>query len=266
MDAIDAYLDELARRLRLTPTAARRFLAEAEAHLNDLVDEGIASGTDRTTAEAHAVARFGSSREVARSANGGPLGVLRAAGLATAQLGAAGFAAVIVGTLLAEVLARLTSTAWVFGPPRAWAPTSGQMSHWLRIHPGAGDWRSAAALENAADSLVLRAGLAVVGLAVCLAVFLLLRRFSRLGGGVVPAVGLTAFAGRRRRPRERIRGRPAVDRLGSGSVALRRRGGARRRPALPASVPARRTRGRLTALVRLRTPTRGASARPDWPG
>ncbi len=195
MDAIDAYLDELARRLRLTPTAARRFLAEAEAHLNDLVDEAVASGTDRTTAEAHAIARFGSSRDVARSANGGPLGIFRAAGLATAQLGAAGFAAVIAGTAVAEVLARITSTAWVFGPPRAWTPTSGQMSHWLRIHPGAGDWRSAAALENAADSLVLRAGLAVVGLAVCLAVFLLLRRFSPLGGGVVPAVGLTAFTG-----------------------------------------------------------------------
>ena len=92
-------------------------------------------------------------------------------------------------------MAAFTSTAWVFGPPRAWAPSPGQVSHWLRISPDAPDWRSAAAVENASDSLVLRAGAAAVGLVVCLAVLLLLRRSGRPGGGVVPAIGCTAFGG-----------------------------------------------------------------------
>jgi hypothetical protein len=195
MDPIEAYLDDLARRLRLTPAVARRFLTEAEAHLRDLVDEQTAAGADRDTAGASALARFGTSREVARSANGGPFGIIGPALLALAQLAAAGCAAVLAGTLLAELLARLTSTGWVFAPPRVFAPTAGQVAHWLQLHPSADGWRSAAAMENAADSLVLRGATAAVGLAVALGVLVVCRRFGRIGGGVVPAIGLTAFGG-----------------------------------------------------------------------
>ena len=45
-DAIDAYLDELARRLRVQPDRVRRILAESEDHLRE-AGQGVARGDER---------------------------------------------------------------------------------------------------------------------------------------------------------------------------------------------------------------------------
>ncbi len=195
MGGIDDYLEELAHRLRLTPVSARRLLEETEAHLRDAVEEEVASGAEPTVAEHRALARFGTAREVARAANGGPLRVLGPGLNAVAQLVAVGCAAVIAGTLLAEALAWFTSTSWVFGQPSSYAPSAGQVAHWLQVQPGAHGWRQAAAAENASDSLVLRTAAGVLGLVVAGALLVILRRHARVGGGVLPAIGLTAFGG-----------------------------------------------------------------------
>ncbi len=195
MSGIDDYLDELAGRLRLTPGSAHRLLEETESHLRDVAEAEAASGAEAAVAERRAIERFGTAREVARAANGGPLRVVGPGLNAAAQLLAIGCAVVIAGTLLAEALAWFTSTSWVFGQPMSHVASGGQIAHWLQVHPGAHDWRQAAAAENASDSFLFRTAAGIVGLVAALGLHLVGRRHARAGGGVPPAVGLTAFGG-----------------------------------------------------------------------
>ncbi len=195
MTRIDDYLTDLERRLRLMPEASRRLVEETQAHLQDAVEAEMASGTDLDTAEERALARFGTAHQVARAANGGYRRVVGPALSAIAQLVAVGCGCVIAGTLIAEVLSWATSTSWVFGPPSTFAPTAGQAAHWLHVQPSAQGWRQAAAAENASDSLLLRTGLGLIGLAAAGVLALVVRRQPRLGGGVTPIVGVTAFGG-----------------------------------------------------------------------
>jgi hypothetical protein len=195
MQRVDGYLEELAARLRLTPSSAIRLVEESEAHLRQAVEAELAAGADADLAEQRALARFGTADEVARAANGGRWRMVLPGLNAVAQLVAVGCLAVIAGTLLAEALSWVTSTSWVFGRPSTFAPTSGQIGHWLAVQPSAHGWREAAALENASDSLVLRGAACLLGLLVAGPVYWVTRRRAKLGGGVTPAVGATAFGG-----------------------------------------------------------------------
>ncbi len=66
MSAIDAYLEQLERELRLKRAPRGRLLAEAEDHLRASADEIAAAGAAREAAEEEAVARFGAAAVVAR--------------------------------------------------------------------------------------------------------------------------------------------------------------------------------------------------------
>jgi hypothetical protein len=193
MGQLDDFLEELTARLRLTPESALRMIEEAETHLRDAVEEEMALGADPVTAEERALARFGTALHVAHAANGGRWRVVGPSLNAVAQLLAVGCAAVIAGTLLAEALSWFTSTSWVFGLRSSFAPSTSQISHWWQVQPQAHDWRQAAALENASDSLVLRGLAGVFGLLTAWILHLVGRHHTRVGGGVLPAVGLTAF-------------------------------------------------------------------------
>jgi hypothetical protein len=176
MDRIQAYLGDLERRLRLAPGAAERLLEETAGHLQDATRAGEATGLPRDAAEREALTRFGTADQVAREANGGTVAALGRLAYAAAQLSVVGWATVLAGTLLAELLARVTSTSWVFGLPADATPTPGMISHWVQVQPGASSWRDAAALENASDSLVLRGGFTVIMLIAAVLVVLLARR------------------------------------------------------------------------------------------
>ena len=63
---VAGFLAALERRLDCEPERRRRIVEEIEAHLGDLVAEARAEGADQATAEARAVARFGSPRRLAR--------------------------------------------------------------------------------------------------------------------------------------------------------------------------------------------------------
>lgn len=194
MDRIEDYLDELAGRLRRTPAQARRFLAEAEAHLADATEAGVRDGLSREDAEAQAVARFGTTRQVARSANGGPLELLGALATTAAGLAVTGFGAILAGTVMARLLATMTPVRWFYAVPEGFRPPAQQIAHWLAVQPQAHNWRQAASLEMAQDTLVLRGGFALLGLVLSAVAYLLLRRrFSGLPDGTVAAVGATAF-------------------------------------------------------------------------
>ncbi|MBW8751769.1 MAG: hypothetical protein JF565_10145 [Propionibacteriales bacterium] len=196
MDAIDSFLDELATRLRVGPTRARRFLAEAEEHLRDTAAREEAAGAHADDAQRRAVERFGTPRQVAAAANGPILSRVAPLVAGAAQLGAVGSAAVLAGTLLARLVALVTSTTSAYGPPHSYLPSHATVAHWLAVHPSARDWYAAAAAENADDSLVLRGGFALLCLVGSLVVLRVVRRrASAPVDGVVPAIGATAFGG-----------------------------------------------------------------------
>ena len=66
-DLVEEYLDELYSKLRGSPRQGRRLLAEAEDHLRQGVDEGLAGGLTLEEAQQHAVSSFGSVRAVVRA-------------------------------------------------------------------------------------------------------------------------------------------------------------------------------------------------------
>jgi hypothetical protein len=86
---------------------------------------------------------------------------------------------VLVGTGASWLLARISSTGWVFGLPSGTHPSAARIAHWLAVQPGTGDWRAAAAAENADDTLLLRGGAALLVAVACgVAAILLSRRFT----------------------------------------------------------------------------------------
>lgn len=198
MSAIEEYVADLGARLRLRPEAAERFLDEVADHLHTAAEQEVAAGLPRPAAEQVAVRRFGSAREIAFAANGGAVGAATRTAQALARFGAAGSVAVLTGTLLASVTAALTTTTAVFGLPPEASPSASSITHWLAVQPGAGDWRTAAALENADDSLVLRGGAALLAALACGAVALVLsRRYAAPRDRwttLLPALAFTAAA------------------------------------------------------------------------
>ena len=199
MTRIEEYVAELGSQLRLRPEASERFLAEVSDHLQSAAEQETAAGLEPQEAERAAVRRFGSAREIAFAANGGWFGVGVRSATALARIGAVGSLAVLGGTLLAEVVARLTSTTAVFGLPAGASPSQSSISHWLAVQPSTHDWRTAAALENADDSLLLRGGAAVWLLLGCGVVALMgSRRYQPIRSRatlVVPALAFSLAAG-----------------------------------------------------------------------
>ena len=65
-DAIDAYLDALAKTLNVGPARARRILAECGDHLREAAAAREAEGASAAEAARVVVERFGSPRDVAR--------------------------------------------------------------------------------------------------------------------------------------------------------------------------------------------------------
>jgi hypothetical protein len=194
MDQIEDYLADLSRRLRVAPRSRDRFLAEIEAHLRDTADSQRAAGLNESDSQGVAITRIGSPGEIAAAANAGA--VTGGLAFAAAQLVAVGCTAVLIGVILSRLLARVTSTAWVFGLPTQEMPAESRISHWVQVQPGAHGWRNAAALENASDSLFLRGGLALICLTAALVFILVARpRVGRLAEGTVPMLGLLTFGG-----------------------------------------------------------------------
>ena len=66
-NAVEPYLDTLFDRLSGSGARGRRLLLEAQAHLDEAVERGLAAGQSREEAERLALARFGSADEVVRA-------------------------------------------------------------------------------------------------------------------------------------------------------------------------------------------------------
>lgn len=136
--AIARYVAELEHALRLRPLLRRRLSAEVREHLEDAARAERLGGASRDEAERHAIAAFGSARELARAYRrprpsralvGTTLGAAAVAALATAlvvpQLGTpravvrAAAAALPVAPMVAEAPAAVAGPAAEAAEPPA---------------------------------------------------------------------------------------------------------------------------------------------------
>jgi hypothetical protein len=176
---IDDYLDELFAEVRKSPPGqARALLSEAEAHLREAADEGLAQGLTPEEAEQQAVLRFGAARTVARDdRNRGLAGLARQVVVSGWSLGSVGAIAVGFSGMVAGIM-RLAGASNTF--MAGGRPLSGLSGYsckgWMANYPLAHTCGQAALADWANDIVLSRVMLGLLGLA-SLAVFYVVRRW-----------------------------------------------------------------------------------------
>ena len=193
---IDAYLDELFVAAHDgDPAAARRLLAETEAHLRECAVRLRGQGLDAEDAEREAVRRFGpvgtvtpvlrpSLRDAARLP-------LRAFVRPVVGLAAVGAIAVGVSGAISELFGRIWGAGFVAGDLPGVAYTADRCAVLQAPYPGL-DCARAAAEHHWGEVVEYRVVLGVLGL-VLLLVWRLLPREAMLPAGLAPSLAAAAF-------------------------------------------------------------------------
>jgi hypothetical protein len=203
--AVDAYLDRLFDLLSGSGARGRRVLLEAQAHLEEAVEHGLASGQSREDAERSAIVRFGTPEEIARAhANAGALPFMAALGRVFAagwlMSGVAGLTIGLMGVLDA-IFVRAVGPNFVTDDPADVLYTAERCRELGVVNGDAAACR-AASIAHHVDELVSRP-LAVGALAlVLLAAFAAARRAPALRGltqlpnaAMVSTAGAVGFGG-----------------------------------------------------------------------
>src|SRR5436190_11734868 len=137
---IDEYLDQLLCELQGHAPDVRRVLTEAEQHLRDAADDGVAGGLSAEEAERQAVERFGPARTVAhRFAATAPLHPRRATltqlVMAMLLLGSIGMIAIGVSGLVAAGMGSAWGKSFVAGDPPGITYTAARCADFFEYHP-----------------------------------------------------------------------------------------------------------------------------------
>ena len=202
-DLVEDYLDQLYVSLRTTPREARRIIAEAEDHLRESVEAGLAAGLTEREAQEAAVSSFGSVRAVVRAhaRRVPPVAVFGELVMAAWKLGSIALLAVAGSGVVADLMNRFLGRQFVGGNPAAPGPVPvAACRYWMSIWPGTHSCGTAAMLERSSDAVSLRVIVLIPGL-IALAVYVLARRFLRKRGwpgevlpdGFVPTVAACLF-------------------------------------------------------------------------
>jgi hypothetical protein len=200
---VERYLDDLFDNLRAAPSRdARSLLAEAEAHLHDLVADGQREGMTPAVAEADAVSRFGEARLLAhRDRDRLHSGLATRIAITAWALASIGAIAVGVSGLLAGLL-RLAgvSTTFLVGPAPYMTLSRSDCTRWLANYPHARSCAQAASADWAWETVAYRIVVGALGLAMLGALLLVQRhrpqlRRARLPLVVVDTIGVIAFIG-----------------------------------------------------------------------
>jgi hypothetical protein len=200
-DLVEEYLDELYSRLRGSPRQGRRLLAEAEDHLRQGVEEGLAGGLTLEEAEEHAVSSFGSVRAVVRAHD---TRLRRVPGLAVVadlvmsawQLGSIGLLAVGASGLVVAAMNVLFGRSFVAAVAPGVRLPAADCRYWLSIWPGAHSCAQAYMLESSSDAVSLRAGAGLLGLLLLGGYYLARRRGWSPGvlpDAFTPTIAVTVF-------------------------------------------------------------------------
>jgi hypothetical protein len=168
-DLVEEYLDELYSKLRGSPRQARRLLAEAEDHLRQRVDEGLAGGLSLPEAQQAAVSSFGSVRAVVRAHDSRLRRVPGTAMLADLvmagwKLGSVGLLAVGASGLVVAAMNVLVGRSFVAALSPGIRLPAASCRHWLSIWPGAHSCSQAYMMESSSDAVSLRVAAGLLGL------------------------------------------------------------------------------------------------------
>lgn len=177
-DPVEDYLDQLFTSLSGSPRQVRHTLAEVEAHLRDVVAEGVAAGLPEERAQEWAVARMGPVTSIA-----GPSTVVtrpswalvRRLILTAALVGGAGLTAIGGAGLVARLLATLRGDTFMAAPWPAASYTRADCARWLAGDPHTRSCGTAMLADHVGDFLLSTAAAGVLGLLV-LGLYLVLRR------------------------------------------------------------------------------------------
>lgn len=197
---IDAYLDALARELRVDPAHARRILIEVEDHLRETARAGIDGGLDEEAAVARAIAGFGAPRLVARRFHAEQplrptLTLLLQLVLALGLLGGVGLTSIGVSGGVAAAFGSAFGKGFVAADAPGVTYTPQRCAEYRALAPGARDCNTAAIDHHFDEIVTYRLAVGVLGLlslAGCWLVRRKLRRFTR--ARVLPN-GFTEIAG-----------------------------------------------------------------------
>ncbi len=221
-DLVEEYLDELYSKLRGSPRQARRLLAEAEDHLRQGVDEGLAGGLTLEEAQQHAVSSFGSVRAVVRAHDTRLRRVPGAAVLADLvmsgwKLGSVGLLAVGASGLVVAAMNVLFGRSFVAAAAPGLHLPAASCRYWLSNWPSAHSCTQAFLMESSSDAVSLRVAAGLLGLVLLGGYYLARRRGWSPGvlpDGFTPTVAVTVV--RHGRPRPGLAGRDGRRRPGQG--------------------------------------------------
>jgi hypothetical protein len=223
LDLVEQYLDELYTKLRGSPRQGRRLLAEAEDHLRQGVDEGLAGGLTLLDAQEHAVSSFGSVRAVVRAHDSRLRRVPGAAVVADVvmaawKLGSVGLLAIGASGLVVAAMNVLFGRSFVAAVSPGIRLPAASCRYWLSNWPSAHSCAQAYMMESSSDAVSLRVAAGLLGLLLLGGYSLAKRRGWSPGvlpDGFTPTIAVTVFgmAGLG------LAGLAAVD--GGGLVAVR---------------------------------------------
>lgn len=204
LDLVDAYLDELLEKMRGSGHDVRRTLSEAEDHLREAVDEGLAQGLELEAAQLRAVDRFGSPATVARrfATEEGrllpPSAMLHVA-LALGLVAAIGMVAIGVSGLLAAAAGSVVGKRFVAGDAPGVVYTPARCAEFFQLAQGSATCGQAAVAHHFDEVVFYRLDAGILGLVGLAGWWLLRRLFPRMAGvkvlpdSFVPTVGAAMF-------------------------------------------------------------------------
>jgi hypothetical protein len=182
-DLIGQYLRELRAKLRVKD--AGLILAEAEDHLRETAEAGLAIGMTEIEAQEAAISAFGPIKAVARAHRAKRLQVAEDLLLAGVKLAWTGMFAVAGSGLVAFAMNHLFGRSFVGQAPAGASYPATACQYWLSIWHGARTCAQAATLESSSDAVSLRViGGGVAGL-LLLAGYLAARRLRQRSGAAV---------------------------------------------------------------------------------
>jgi hypothetical protein len=182
---IDAYLDALARELRLDPAHTRRVLIEVEDHLREALHSNVARGLDEVEATEQALTSFGSPRVVARrfhieSGQRFTRALFLQIVLTLGLLGGVGLAAIGASGALAAAMGGVFGKSFVAGDGYGVTYTPPRCAQYLRLDPGAANCTQAALDDHFDEIVFYRLAVGVLGLATLAGCWVVRRRFRAL--------------------------------------------------------------------------------------
>jgi hypothetical protein len=196
-DLVEEYLDQLYSKLRGSPRQGRRLLAEAEDHLRQGVDEGLAGGLTLREAQEHAVSSFGSVRahdtRLRRLPGAAVLADLVMSGW---KLGSIGLLAVGASGLVVAAMNVIFGRSFVAAVGPGIRLPAASCRYWLHIWPGAHSCAQAYMFESSSDAVSLRVGAGLLGLLLLGGYYLARRRGWSTGvlpDGFTPTIAVSLY-------------------------------------------------------------------------